>query len=87
MTAAAIYCSFTAIDELVGKKLTITNILKVLSKTGCFSVFDAVASRRKARMLGRIEMRGLIRRVGDSGYPWIDVEVTEAGRKVMECAG
>lgn len=81
---AAILCSFSALDDLAGKKLTIPNVLKILHRTGCFSVFDAIASRRKARMFGRIERNGLIRRVGDRSFPWIDVEVTEAGRKIME---
>jgi len=57
-------------------------VLAVLDKHKRFSVFEATANDRIARMMDLIFKRGYVRDIG-GGFPWTNVEITEAGRALM----
>jgi hypothetical protein len=78
---------FTSLDDLKGKQRSepMTVLQAILANGGRFSVFDATADQKIAGTMTYIEREsGWVRRVeGRHGYPWITIELTEAGRKAL----
>lgn len=96
-----IVCNFsTDLDDMKRKdQADPVKVLRVLQRTGRYSVFEATANMTIARMMTRLHHKGmtrvlpdgtrreygkLIRTVGDSGYPWTKVELTEGGKRLLE---
>ena len=62
-------------------------MLQVLARVGRFSCFEAGEFRGVAATLKPIKRDGLTRFNPEKfGYPWTAVELTEAGRRLIESA-
>ena len=76
-------CSFTSLDDLKAKhEVDAVTVLAALSHVKAYSVFDATRTQRLARTMDRIGNAGWIRTTGGA-YPWIEFEITDAGRAVL----
>lgn len=75
---------FTAgLDELTVKQSRDTvAVLKILDRTKRFSCFEASANMTIANAMTDIFKRGLVKDLG-GGYPWTNVELTDAGRALI----
>lgn len=75
---------FTSLDDIKGKdRSNVAIVLGVIMKNGGrFSAFDA-SDDRIARSLAMIENSGWTQRKRDLGYPWIEIELTDSGRKQL----
>jgi hypothetical protein len=75
---------FSSLDDIKGKdRGNLAIVLAVIMKNGGrFSVFDA-SDTRMAGTLTAIAQSGWTRRKRDLGYPWVEVELTDAGRAQM----
>jgi hypothetical protein len=58
-------------------------VLKLLSASGRFSVFEATATPTIAKTMDRLFDQGMLLNTGGQ-YPWTTVELTDKGRKVMD---
>lgn len=76
-------CSFSVgIDELPQRKQRdAAEVLKILAQTKRFSVFEATANNVIAKTMTR--MQGHYFKVVGGGYPWCEIELTEAGKKLL----
>ena len=78
---------FTSLDDLPKKDHG--NARKVLAAIvaagGRFSAFDATANQRIARTMTYIECESgwTKRRQPETGYPWVEIELTSAGEAVL----
>jgi len=71
------------LDDLTAKEARCTvTVLKTLDRIKRFSVFEATANAPIARMMTRVFRDGLVENLG-GGYPWTDVELTQAGRDLI----
>lgn len=79
-----IICSFTVgIDELPRRKQrSEVEVLKVLAEARRFSVFDATANPTIARTMDRIQGRYFTVTGGE--FPWLEIELTDAGKKLLD---
>ena len=72
------------IDELPRKQQAEpAAVLRVLAKAKRFSIFEATANDVIARTMDRLFERDYVRSLGGS-FPWTNVEITDAGLKLME---
>lgn len=77
--------SFTSLDGLKGKdRSDPIKVLSVLKKCGQFSTFEMSECRKLQKAWGMIEAKGWAEFKGPSRYPWHDVRITEAGKKVLQ---
>lgn len=76
-------CSFSVgIDELPRRKQRdAAEVLKVLAETKRFSVFEATANTVIANTMTR--MQGHYFKVVGGDYPWCNIEITEAGKRLL----
>jgi hypothetical protein len=58
-------------------------VLRVLDKCKRFSVFEATGNAVIARTMTNLFDRGYVKSIGGA-FPWTEVEITEAGRKLMQ---
>lgn len=97
-TAVHIDCFSAGLDDLTrAQQADPIAVLRVLARTGRFSIFEAtendVIARTMDRLLwipfvthsnGAITDHGLlITRIGGQ-YPWSEIELTEAGNRLLE---
>lgn len=76
--------SFTALPELTRKQQRDhVLVLRALSGTDRFSVFDATETQEIARTMTAIESKGWIKTNTSIGYPWVAFEITDVGRAEM----
>jgi hypothetical protein len=75
---------FTSLDDIKGKaRSNLAIVLSTIMKNGGrFSAFDA-SDDRMARSLTAIAQSGWTRDKRDPGYPWVEWELTDAGRAQM----
>lgn len=79
----AILCQFSTLDDLRPKdRKDVVTVLRVMAKTGRFSVFEATAYSSLAKTIDRIFSEGLVKRTGGE-FPWTEVELTDAGRATL----
>jgi hypothetical protein len=72
------------LDELTRKQQrSFTEVLRVLDRTKRFSIFEATENQVIARTMDGLTEQGLIN-VTPQGYPWSAVELTDAGRGLLE---
>lgn len=78
---------FTTLDEVPNKQQGDARVVlrAIMAAGGRFSVFDATANQRIASTMTWIERTsGWVKRVEpDCGYPWVVVELTDAGRVAL----
>lgn len=67
-----IVCSFSAVEELKGKKLTYENLKAAVLRAGRFSVFEATETDKKARLYTRLCQDPELE-IENEGYPWTRV--------------
>jgi hypothetical protein len=74
------FCSFSSgLDDLPRRKQKdFAEVLRVLHRTGRFSLFEATADQAIARTMTDLEQLKLIETT-PKGYPWSDVKLTKAG--------
>jgi hypothetical protein len=87
MRGVRICCFSSGIDEM--KKKDQEDPVKVLAVLKCqprFSAFEASANRGIARSITFLFERNLVENVGDLGYPWVKVRITELGQSVLSGA-
>lgn len=83
MKYAVHVCSFSVgLDELPRKRRNRVEVLRVLKETGRFSEFEV--TRWLGPILDAIFREKLVERVGDAGYPWTNVRLTEAGEALLK---
>jgi hypothetical protein len=77
-------CRFSAgFDELTRKQQRDPKVvLETLQRLGRFSVFEATENQGIATTLTLLLERGLFNQVSIQ-YPWLKVEITEAGEKFL----
>ena len=100
MNSSVIVCCFSSgIDDLKTKEQSNpVKVLRALSKTLRYSVFEATANMTIARMMTNMHHKKcsligpdgvkrnyglLIKTVGGS-YPWTEIELTEGGLRMLE---
>src|SRR5690606_39250655 len=77
-------CSFDALPDVTRKQQRDqVYVLGALAQAGRFSVFEATANQTIARTMTFIMQSGWVRDIGGE-YPWMKVEITDAGRAVLE---
>lgn len=76
-------CTFSVgIDELPrSKQRDAAEVLKILAANKRFSVFEATANNVIAKTMDR--MQGHYFTVTGGSYPWCEIELTEAGKKLL----
>jgi len=81
-------CVFTTLDDLPKKDHAdpVKVLRAVMNARGRFSIFDATSTKKLAESMTFIERKSgwVRRRVGHCAYPWIEVELTDEGRQVLE---
>jgi hypothetical protein len=78
-------CSFaSAIGDLTRKQQKDwVTVLSTLATHPRFSAFDASANQGIAKTMDALFARGYVREVGNDGYPWMSVELTDKGRAAL----
>lgn len=62
-------------------------VLRVLDRTGRFSIFEATDNDTIARTMTRLQRAKFIETDNSCGYPWTKVKLTPAGRARIEHKG
>lgn len=101
MTAAVyIDCFSAGLDDLTRKQQADhIEVLRVLARTGRYSIFEATENEVIARTMDRLLWKScrtvvggvrmfngrglLLTRIGGQ-YPWVEVALTEAGKRLLE---
>jgi hypothetical protein len=82
MKYAVHLCSFSVgLDELPPKRRNRVEVLRILKTKGRFSEFEV--NRWVGATLTAIFREGLVEAIGDAGYPWTNVRLTEAGEALI----
>ena len=78
-------CSFSAgLDEMKRKdQANPVKVLRVLSKSGRYSVFEATDNQTIARTMGMLLSKGFIKATGGQ-YPWAEIALTDGGKRLLE---
>jgi hypothetical protein len=76
---------FTAgLDDLTRKQQASTEaVLRVLKRTGRFSVFEATENQTIANTMTRLCHSALIETDHSCGYPWTNVKLTASGEALI----
>lgn len=79
-----ILCSFSVgIDDLTLKEQAQCEpVLRVLQRSGRFSVFEATANQTIAKTITRLMKGGYLKSMGGA-FPWTNVQLTEAGKRLI----
>ena len=79
-----IFCCFTLLDDLKGEQRSDAKLVlkTIMNNGGRFSAFDAY-DIPMAQTLTFIERNWTKRRKPDCGYPWVEVDLTEAGKAAL----
>lgn len=85
MSRAIFLDCFTAgLDDLTRKQQASTEaVLRVLKRTGRFSVFEATENQTIANTMTRLCRGPLIETDNSCGYPWTKVQLTAAGEALI----
>jgi hypothetical protein len=76
---------FTSLDDIKGRdRGNVALVLATIMRNGGrYSAFDA-SDVRMAGALTTIAQSGWTRRKSKAGYPWVEIELTDAGRAQMD---
>ena len=78
-------CHFSSLDDLPKKEHgNPVSVLRVLDKVGRFSAFEMEG--KLAHSMTYIIRKKWVKTDISCGYPWTDVELTQAGREALDNA-
>lgn len=70
-------------DLPTAKQKDLRHVARLVAEAGCYSVFDATATKALAKTMDAIDRKEWFSYDTKTPYPWVKVTLTDAGRKAL----